>query len=200
MNDARLVVVVSNSASAGSSIISTGGDAIVARSFQSTLVAPSCNAVAWIVAAAVDDYLKMVEIIFTVTEGEVYVYASAAGFSGADGYTTDTLTDSIVNDAFDLRTTVEVMGDYSGSGYGVANLQYEIQSPMDSSQSTIQSVQLSMHTMKLSSSLKSSVHPYSSSAESSFAAEDLPNPISRSLNSDAESSVEGTVSCYQCHD
>ena len=174
---------------------------ILARSFRSTLVAPSCNAAAWIVAAADDDYLKMVEIIFTVIEGEVYVYASAAGFSGVnDGYTTDTLTDSIVNDAFDLRTTVEVMGDYSGSGYGVANLQYEIQSPMDSSQSTIQSVQLSMHTMKLSSSLKSSVHPYSSSAESSFAAEDLPNPISRSLNSDAESSVEGTVSCYQCHD
>ena len=148
-SNSQLVSLLPNSyGTAGLSIIS-GSKKVVARPFRSTSFAPSSNAMAWI-AAAVDEYLKMVEIIVTVSGGRAYAHASSAGYTTAGSNTTDTLTDSIVNDAFNSRTTEYAISNYSSIGFGVADAQFSIQLLMDESQST-SSNEMSLNTSVLPS-------------------------------------------------
>ena len=122
--DARRVILESRSTYHGSLVIRFEGRKIAARLFAYTSLAPSSYAVAWL-AAAVDGNLKMVQIIVTVSRGNAYAYASEAGYTTADSFTTETLSDGIVNNAFNSRM-IRLKHNSTWKSYEVENLQYEI--------------------------------------------------------------------------
>ena len=125
-SDARLVVLLSNSTSIGGYAISPTGGTQSVRVFPSTSVVSSSSTATWI-AAGVSDYLKMVQIVVTVSGGGyAYAYASAAGYTSTGGYTTATLTTAVVKTAYASKNSMGVVSSSSGNGYGIAKLRFSI--------------------------------------------------------------------------
>jgi len=87
--------------------------------------ASSATTVIW-VAAAVIDWFKMVQVVVSISGGHAYAYASAAGYVSTGGYTTQSLTTSVVINAYNSRSNMAVVSSFSGGGYGIANMQYSL--------------------------------------------------------------------------
>ena len=125
-SSAQRVQLTSVNCSMGGLAIKGGNSPSACVPFSSTDLNTTNSAAYWLTAFCDDTYLKMNEVLVSVSGGTAYAQAVGAGYVLNRACTTASLTSSDVNQAWQMRNKYPVATSYLAQGYGVAALSYVI--------------------------------------------------------------------------